>query len=369
MITSVVMSCLEPYDPPSVKDNPEFLVVESFVDAANGLALVKLSHTIPLASASEPEPEDGATVLLQDEFGNDYQLLNNPQGMYEATSINLSFEKKYRLYIRTAANKEYQSDFVPVKTAPPIDSITYHIDDFNALNINVNTHDASKNTRFYKWQYVETFEYQSHYPANYILRDNIIQPRTKLEDIHTCWKTNSSTEILVSSTQKLVGDIVSNFTLLKIKSSDLRITRKYSILVRQTGLTEDAYNYWLNVQKTTETLGGLFDPMPAQVVGNIHSITNPDEEVIGYFGAGTITEKRIFISEDDLPDHFSQYTENCLLDTLSLDEVYDMTDPLLFSAVFATGAPSIIGYTTSDDECIDCRELANGVTTKPDFWK
>ena len=369
MITSMVISCLEPYDPPSVKGDPEFIVVEAFVDAANGFAQVKLSHTVPLPSANEPEPEDGATVLLQDEFGNDFLLPNYLPGVYEATSINLDFNKKYRLFIRTAANKEYQSDFVPVITAPEIDSITYNVDDFNALNININTHDASKNTRFYKWQYVETFEYQSHYPANYILKDNVIQPRTKLEDIHTCWKTNSSTEILVTSTQKLIEDIVSNFTLLKIERTDLRITRKYSILVRQTGLTEDAYNYWLNVQKTTESLGGLFDPMPAQVVGNIHSITNPDEEIIGYFSAGTITEKRIFINEDDLPDHFSQYMENCLLDTLDLDEAYAMKDPLLFSAVFATGAPSIIGYTTSQKECIDCRALAKGVTVKPDFWE
>jgi len=369
MVSSVVISCLEPYDPPSVKDNPEFIVVDAFVDVSNGSAKVKLSHTVPLNSTSEPEPEDGATVLLQDESGNDFVLPNYLQGLYETTSINLDPGKKYRLYIRTTANKEYQSDFVPVKTSPEIDSITYHVDGFNVLNIHVNSHDVSRSTRFYKWQYVETFEYQSHYPSNYVVKDGTVQPRTLEEDIHTCWKTNQSTEILINSTQKVVEDIVSNFTLLKIERTELRITRKYSILVRQTGLTEDAYNYWLNVQKTTESLGGLFDPMPSQVTGNIHSLSDPDEQVIGYFSAGAVTEKRIFIDQDDLQDHFSQYLVNCPLDTLDLDEVNEMEDPLLFSAVYAPGAPVIIGYTTSDIQCIDCRSLGKGVTAKPDFWE
>jgi hypothetical protein len=42
---------------------------------------------------------------------------------------------------------------------------------------------------------------------------------------------------------------------------------RYSINVRQYGLTKEAYNYWQIIQKSSQQSGSIFDPQPAQVIG------------------------------------------------------------------------------------------------------
>jgi hypothetical protein len=166
-------------------------------------------------------------------------------------------------------------------------------------------------------------------------------------------------------------DIVTNFNLRKLKAHSLELSRKYSILVRQQTLTAEAYNYWLNIQKGTEQLGSMFDPQPGQVIGNIRSIKNPDELVIGYFGAGAVTEKRIYIKPDDLPDHFADYlAPPCVIDTIFNEDLHKFNDPdQLISGVYDQTGIAIIGFTTAEETCIDCRDIAQGVNYKPWFWQ
>ena len=63
---------------------------------------------------------------------------------------------------------------------------------------------------------------------------------------------------------------------------------RFSTLVRQYPLDQEAYNYWLTVQKNSQSLGGLFDLQPSQIRGNIHGVTNPNDVVrihISFIGA------------------------------------------------------------------------------------
>jgi hypothetical protein len=370
-ITVVVVDCVEPYDPPASASNPNFLVVDAFVDVNNGSASVKLTRTVPLASNELPAFENNAIVSLEDESGSIYQLNNTTSGTYNVSSLNLDLTKKYRLNVRTTSNKEYQSDFVEIKVSPEIDSISYFTDEYDQLNINVNTHDATGGSRFYRWHVVETWEYQSNYPSGYILRDGIVYERPPAQGIHTCWRTDATTQIMIGTTQHLEQDIVVNYNLMKIPGGAFKIARKYSLLVQQTVLTPDAYEYWKNLKTTTEGLGGLFDPMPSQVVGNIRCISDPTEEVIGFFSGAYVSEKRIFITPDDLPEDFPEYRAPiCLLDTIDIADLPKVTDPdALIFPIYPLGFPVVIGYATSDKKCIDCRALAGGVTTRPSFWE
>ncbi len=86
-----------------------------------------------------------------------------------------------------------------------------------------------------------------------------------------------------------------------ITKDDPKMDIGYSMLVRQYPLDQQAYTYWLNVQKNSQSLGGLFDLQPGQLPGNIHGVTNPKDPVVGYVSACSIAEKRIFISNSQLP--------------------------------------------------------------------
>jgi hypothetical protein len=368
----LVVGCLEPYEPPTTKNNIRMLVVDAFLNTTQGIMEVKLSYTTPLTSNVPPPKVDFATVELQDDEGRSIPLFWMGGGRYQIQGTITRPDKTYRIYIRTETNKEYVSDFIVIKHTPPIDEINYSIDG-DDLEINVNTHDPSGNSRYYRWTYVETWVYRSNYPSAWVLPPGAAEPRLRepSEDINVCWRSDTLKQIIVGSTSHLSEDVVSNFNLIKIRGGALKLSERYSVLVQQQTLPLDAYNYYLSLQKSTESLGGLFDPQPSQLEGNIHSLNDPDEQVIGFFSGGEVSEKRIFIDKDDLPQGFPKYLRPlCPMDTIPVAEVRGVTDPdALIYAVYPMGFPVIIGYTTAEKPCIDCRKFAGGVTTKPYFWE
>ena len=65
-------------------------------------------------------------------------------------------------------------------------------------------------------------------------------------------------------------------------------------------------------------MGSLFDSQPSQLKGNIFNVTNPDEMVIGFVSAGTITEKRIYINNFEIPS-FKLNTNNSNCEIFQFD--------------------------------------------------
>jgi hypothetical protein len=138
--------------------------------------------------------------------------------------------------------------------------------------------------------------------------------------------------------------------------------------VRQYPLDQQAYTYWLNVQKNSQSLGGLFDPQPGQVPGNIHGVTNPRDPVVGYISACSITDKRIFISNVQVPGWNSHTSMDCPLkynfpaDPLNV-VVWNYPDTA-WQLYYYSGGTMIITYKS----CLDCR-YQGGTLVKPAFWQ
>jgi hypothetical protein len=185
--------------------------------------------------------------------------------------------------------------------------------------------------------------------------------------VFVCWDHSISTKVLVTATSKNSQDVVSDFPLAFIPKGSKKVSRLYSILVQQRALDENAYNYWLNLQKTTENLGGLFDPLPSAVTGNIRSTSNSREPVLGYFAGGEVQEKRLYINHEELPSHLRTVDRiDCNLDSVRVGEFRNFTNYPVY--IFSSyGTPGTIGYTVASGECLDCRE-SGGVLQRPSFW-
>ena len=366
----ILGACIEPYDPPVKYADVNRLVADGFLNATEGVATVKLTRTLPLKSSENMPAESGAAVRIEDDKGVFYPLSETGEGVYSGTVLNTNTENLYRLVFRTNDNKEYASDFVEIKHSPAIDSVAYSFLT-DGVEFSVNTHDPTGESRHYRWKYVETYEYNSNFNSLFMFSGDEIIFRPHTLSLYTCWKTNLSTGILVSTTKHLQESVVSKFPITFIPKGSLKISAKYSLLVQQQALTDEAYDYWLNLEKNTEQLGGLFDPLPSQAPGNIHSTTNPAEEVIGFFSGSTVQEARIFLGRSQLPRSLftSSYNPDCSLDTVFVSETGDIYKEvtLLVDAVYAPGA-GIIGYTVSRTSCVDCTALG-GTTTKPAFWE
>ncbi len=365
LLILAVTSCLEPYNPPAITETVDILVVDGFVNSTDHSATVQLSKATPLGDNVTPVPELNASVRVEEENGTSFTLIEEGQGRYVLGNMNLNPSKKYRLYILTNREKQYFSDYVDLKASPEIDSITWGLNrDADGIIIFANTHDDTNKTKYYQWTFDETWEYTSQYFAALKIENGAVVPQPV--NISRCWITKSSTEIRIAASVQLNEDVIRDFPLMFIQKGSQRISKRYSILVHQRALTKEAYDFWTQLKKTTEGLGGLFDPLPAQVLGNIYSADDSAEPVLGYFSGGNVSEKRMFINFEDLPTELKRYqTLFCPVDSILVSEVASHPNVLLIGSY---GQPFTVGYTTSSaSTCLDCRD-GGGVIIRPDFW-
>lgn len=372
-----ICSCYEPYPAPSIQGNTPVLVVDAFVNSGDGSASITLSYAAPLAAADSFAYINHAVVKIIAESGAEFAANFDSAGMYSANGLHLNTDDQYKLTI-VIDERTYESAFVPVLQTPAIDTMTWSINN-DDLDIGVSTHDPQNNSRYYRWQYVETWQYHSRFLAPYVVKNDSVWLRTPEEDISVCWKTETGRNISVYSTNYLDEDIVSNFTLTKIPLNSLKLTSRYSTLVRQQVLTQEAYQYWKKLKETSESLGTLFDPLPAAVKGNIRSVTDPDENVIGFFSVGSVSEKRIYINSSEVEGYITYQYPACTIDKIVCDTSnggtwytnkprIHISDP---DGVVGqvTGDGGVIGYFVTRSVCTDCRKSGTGNTKRPSFWK
>jgi hypothetical protein len=264
-----------------------------------------------------------------------------------------------------------------VYETPPIDSITWITDD-DKLTIRVNTHDFTNRTKHFKWSYEETWAYHAAVLSQYKVVGTQFVDRRPEDMIFYCWKTQPSTNIIIGSTDRLSDNIISQAPINYLSKGSQELSMKYSILVAQRGLSEEEYNYLDQLRKTTESVGGLFDPQPSQVPGNIKRMNTASPLAIGFFGVGSIVKQRIFIDVPDLPSDFRLsypragcyppdtvcvLPSNIKMCSLTQNDLNEAT--MLGSAIYS--GISLVGITLTTPPCADCR-LDGGVLQKPDFW-
>jgi hypothetical protein len=365
-LASVVMSnCVEPYNPPAISETVDLLVVDGFLNITDNSASVKLSKATPLANDDGPVPELNASVRVEDNNGDVYLLNEQANGEYSLDGMDLSPSKKYRLVILRGNGKEYFTDYIDLVETPPIDSIAWGPTiRRDGINIYANTHGSNEDSPYYQWTFTETWEYNSKYFPAYITRNGeVFENRL---NVNQCWKTEPSSEIKIASSKQLTENAIRNFILLSIPKGSQKISRRYSVIVEQRSLTKEAYDFWSELKKTTENLGGLFDPLPSKVVGNILSKDDSEEPVLGYFSGGNTSKRRIFVNVAELPEDIWEIRVlPCPVDSIPTARVSSYPNTFLIGTY---GVPFPIGYTVAHDRnCMDCRDNGGDIV-RPDFW-
>ncbi len=349
-----------------------FLVVEGFINIT-GTTNIQLSRSTGLDSPVVIL-ETGAQVEIQSTNGVSIPLSELTTGNYSDTGLSLDPTQQYRLHIKTSNGKDYLSDLSKVNISPPIDSLSWSAAS-DGVTIYVTTHNPSVQPGYYQWSYEETWKYTSEYQSvvEYVDSGLIIRPES--ETIWTCWRSDISTTINIASTEKLSSNVIYQYpvALVPYDNTD-KLIDEYSILVKQTVLSQDWYEWVQKVQRNTEQLGSIFDALPSETGGNIHNTTDPAETVIGFIGTSTETEKRIFINREQIQPPmlvFSGY-ESCQLDTLknlSPDSLVAKFGQGIYTPIQVLYNQGIlIGVSNSVSTCVDCR-LKGGTLVKPDFWQ
>lgn len=361
----ILIGCKDPYGPPKRSVNTDYLVVEGYLNG-NGFTTVRLSRTFKLDDTARIKPELLATVSVEGKSGNVFSFSSAGNGIYETNNLFLNTNDQYRLHIRTVNNKEYVSEYVEYKPTPAIDSLNWTRQE-QGVNIFVNTHDPSDKTRYYHWDYDETWEFHSPFNSIYEYKNGQIVSRNMNINIAKCWQSSSSNNIILGSSAKLQKDVISLSPITIIPNNSWKLSVRYSVNVKQYALTEKAYQYWQNMLKNSEKIGTIFDSQPSEIRGNIYSITDADELVVGFISAGTIREKRLFIGRSEVPG----WRVNSTCELMSTPDNKDSIEHFFGSNEYIPididfSPPRPMRWLFSTSICVDCR--LRGTNVKPWFW-
>jgi hypothetical protein len=363
VILLAAVSCRQRYDPPVISTGNTFLVVEANLNP-EGLTSILLTKSVPLGRGSAIKPELNAQVTVEGKDNSIRLLSGIGNGRYNNPNLGLTIGTEYRLHIKTNDGKEYSSDYVKAKKTPVIDSIGYERE-AEGLRVQAHAHDVTKQTRYYRWDFDETWEIRSNFPSNFIYDATIKKIRNRIypdEDVSVCWKYETSSTIILANSTRLQDDIIYKAPVQFISNGSEKLAVRYSILLRQYALDKEAYNFYELMRKNTEDIGNIFSPQPSEIRGNIKNVNDPREYVLGYVTASTVEEQRKFIQ---IPWGFFM---NC-----NVTRVPDIADSIKF--FFGPGGPLIPYaydnpppyYSGSEPECVDCTRRG-GNTKKPSYW-
>ncbi len=128
IIGTFCFRCKIPYYRPETPRQTNYLVVEGYI-SSNIPTVIKLSRTrvVSQFDTARIVAETNAKIIVQNDHADRYSLEETAPGTYTMGTVSLDSSYKYSLYISTSSGREYQSDFVPFRSSPPITGIDWNL--------------------------------------------------------------------------------------------------------------------------------------------------------------------------------------------------------------------------------------------------
>jgi len=365
--------------PPLNDDTSKFLVVDGNI-SADGSATVRLARSTPLTHADYFPLERNALVTIETSSGEAFDLIEGDSATYLASDLSFNEKDRFTLDIKTKDGREYRSDEVELYPTPPIDNISWDITPArDLLEIRVDAVDTNPDaTGLYLWDCIETYQYHAAVFSGLKIVNGTPTEREPDELYYMCWR-NVTRPAVTLNTNYLADNVISKFTVARLEKDDDKLMIRYSLLVKQRAVSEAEYAFRTQLQNSTEQQGTLFSVIPGTVVGNIHSTTDPNEYVLGYFRAQDVKERRVFIDYDELPEDFQfqkgipgdcEPRKTCMIpggQGWDCTTVENLGSDALITSANTNGAGVIQSYNWVTRACGDCRYFG-GTTVIPPFW-
>ncbi|QLC66421.1 DUF4249 domain-containing protein [Flavobacterium sp. LPB0248] len=394
LLVLVASSCTEQY----VFQNNDFesaLVVEGTITNELKNQTIRLSQVYQLEETG-PKLEKGAHVFISDDQGNEYQFEEKDTIYSSITPFKAEPGRKYQLKIRTSVGKNYTSDEQVLTTETKIDNVTATVENVNGqrgVQINVNSFDPANSSKYYRYEYTETYkiiapmwdnreaiivdipadpgnpiEGTPPSPASEVI---VVRPRNK--ETKTCFSTKKSNEIILNNTNSLSEDRV-HFPVRFISNQNYIITNRYTIFVKQYVQNLAAYTYYRTLKELSSSGSILSPKQPGFFNGNMRSVENPTEKVIGFFEVSAVSSERIFFNYADLfpNEPLPPYYET---DCNIRDFLDCIGDPpcaaiqlrsILKSRELVHFSSSSSSYALVKPACGDCTSFSSNIV--PPFW-
>lgn len=283
-------------------ENPgDELVVYGELTNADGPYQVRLTHVSSYAPYDVREfvgkPESGAIVSIMDKLDNEARLMEYKPGVYTTDMLfKANVGSSYQLKIRTLDGNTFESDFQILSDSPVLKEFRETF--YNAEKV--------EDMRFTVEAEIEDPEETINY--YFIRKQDYINFLTTCEDpppapappppcYSKCWRAPLNTQPI------LIKDFLVNGNNLPVPLPDVladEIT-DYVIQLDVLNVSKEVYEYWERQEEQRTIGGGLFDKVPAQIIGNLYCTSDPTKQILGVFIVAGVTKQRLTI------DRFKSY--------------------------------------------------------------
>ncbi|AGA80156.1 DUF4249 domain-containing protein [Echinicola vietnamensis] len=372
----LLISCREPYDPEINQEDLGILVVEGHIETGGRATVVKLSTTGSLNDVLNSYiPVSNAQVSIESQSGQTYPLPFTENGTY--TQLHeLSNDQQYRLNIDIPDQGLYQSEWLTPIISPAIENvgIKREDNDRSATEIYVSTH-GNEDVRYFAWEYEETWIFNPELRSFLKFdpeQDSVVYRDLSTERIDRCWRTEYSNTINIASSARFQDEYIYEKVIQEVPFGSERFTQRYSILVHQRAISQEAFTFYETLNKNTNDMGDIFSPLPSNINTNVHFQDNGSYKAIGMVTAGASASKRVFFDRLDIGHWIvtNPFYAGCdlIYDTIPVPEASNWfssgrTVPV---QIVEGGFGGIIGYRGGSRRCTDC--TLRGTNVQPDFW-
>ena len=370
--------CVERYYPEDNDMKTGTLVINAHLTDQWGEQVIEISRSVGLTYPSF-DPVSGSFAEVIREDGEFRDFLEFKPGYYKADldETFLQTGASYVLHVTTPDGNEYESGFDKLRPVPAIDSLYYEVE----INSFAEESDSVSGVRFYcdftyddeayeyiRWDLTETYEFHNPDMDGYILDvDFKLKELSDTNNYRICYITNELSAIHSMSLSYLDFGIYIKkpFTFVPNIQQVQKLHNKYSLLVRQYSLGEEAFHYWNELKKTSQEQGFLFDKQPALLKSNIHNVNDDEEIVLGFFSMASVEEKCAFAVKPEGLD-LSFYEWYCFPVSAGPGGFLMKEDlPLYYARAWMDGEPH---FAWVNKHCVDCRAYKNSTHIMPDFW-
>ena len=258
----------------------------------------------------------GESVLIIDETGQSLPLVSREQGIFRLSipdshpTFKVNYGQAYKIRVQLKNQEIYESTYdtlyqAPIPTDLTIQKVPKNVqnvageistEEFLAFNISTPflTYADGTKTRFL-WEFGSVFKF-SDTPNGF----GSFPCRATSQEPKTCYVSINPTSNYISLNSDLLsGNSINNFTFYEAPNLNTFVFAEgYYLSVYQQSISEQAFEYWQQVNLLTNRNGSIFEQPSGKVTTNIRNIDNPKAEIFGFFYATEGFVKRIYVSPD-----------------------------------------------------------------------